>query len=166
MDRPVRKSPRLHHYDYSQNGTYFITICTQKQHCVLSRISVGEGLAPPALTLLPFGEIADQQLRSLSTRFPSVTVEKYVIMPNHIHILLTLRHAGGASPSPTIPAIIGAFKSLTTRACKINESLFQRSFHDHVVRTEQDYAMIWAYIDQNPLKWTVDRFYCSDPYTM
>ena len=161
MNRPYRKSPRLHNFDYSTGGTYFITICTKEKHCVLAQISVGEGLAPPALTLLPFGKIADEQIHALACRFPSVTIDKYVIMPNHIHMQLTLAETGGASPSPTVSTVIGVFKSLTTRSCHIGEPLFQRSFHDHIIRTKQDYEMIWDYIDKNPLKWAEDRFYCD-----
>ena len=165
MILPQRKSPRLQNFDYSQGGAYFITICTKDQHCVLSKVTVGEGLAPPELTLLPFGKIADTQLQSLSTRFPTLTVDKYVIMPNHIHAILFLGDTGGASPSPTVSDIIGAFKSLTTRACQIGEPLFQRSFHDHIIRTKEDYSMIWTYTENNPAKWLEDRFFCSDPYS-
>ena len=161
MGLRYRKSPRLSNYDYSSAGVYFITICTKEKHCVLAQISVGEGLAPPVLTLLPFGKIADEQIHALARRFPSVTIDKYVIMPNHIHMLLTLAETGGASPSPTVSSVIGVFKSLTTRACRIGEPLFQRSFHDHIVRTEKDYRMIWKYIDNNPAKWAEDRFYCE-----
>ena len=161
MNRPYRKSPRLHHFDYSSGGAYFITICTREMLCVLAQISSGEELAPPALTLLPFGKIADEQIRTLTSRFPCVAVDKYVIMPNHIHMILSLTDAGGASPSPTISSVIGVFKSLTTRACHTGVPLFQRSFHDHIIRTEKDYRMIWEYIDNNPLKWAEDRFYCD-----
>ena len=156
-----RKSPRLPHFDYSAGGAYFVTICTREMHCILAQISVGEGLAPPVHALLPLGQIADDQVKALAQRFPTVSVEKYVIMPNHIHMILSLTSTGGASPSPTVSTIIGTFKSLTTRACKIGEPLFQRSFHDHIIRTEDDYRMIWHYIDNNPAKWAEDRFYCE-----
>ena len=164
MTLPQRKSPRLRSFDYRQNGAYFITLCTRNQHCVLSSIAVGEGLAPPVLTLLPFGKIAESQLLAVESRFPTVTIDKYVIMPNHIHILLRLANPGGASPSPTVSDVIGAFKSLTTRMCHIGEPLFQRSFHDHIIRSEQEYAMIRNYIIHNPASWVKDRFYCSEPY--
>ena len=164
MAYPTRKSPRLHNFDYSQGGAYFITICTRDKLCVLSQISVGEGLAPPVLKLLPFGKIAESQLQALESRFPTLTLAKYVIMPNHIHAILLLAEPGGTNPSPTVSDIVGAFKSLTTRACHIGEPLFQRSFHDHIIRTEKDYSMIWEYIDSNPTHWAADQFYCSDPY--
>lgn len=140
-------------------GAYFITICVQSRRCILSRI-VGEGLAPPVAELTDIGRLAEEQLRRLPDRFPSVTVDKYVIMPNHIHLILELQKgAGGASPSPTVTQVIGAFKSLVTRLCGGETKLFQRSFYDHIIRGEEDYQEIWEYIDQNPAKWQEDRFY-------
>lgn len=158
MNLPKRKSPRLKDFDYSSSGAYFITICTQNKACLLSRI-VGEGLAPPATRLTNFGKVAQKQINQLENRFPSVCVDKYVIMPNHIHLILRLRKkTGGASPSPTVSEVIGAYKSLTTRICK-HGNLFQRSFYDHVIREDDEYLKIWEYIDTNPAKWTEDCFY-------
>lgn len=88
MHLPYRKSPRLRRFDYSQPGLYFITICTEQMHYVLSRITVGEELAPPVGQLLPFGKIAEAQLQALSKRYPCIQVVKHVIMPNHIHMIL------------------------------------------------------------------------------
>ena len=87
MNLPYRKPARLRNFDYGQPGCYFITICTTDMQCVLSHISAGEGLAPPTAALLPFGEIADAQIQAISSRFPTVQVDKYVIMPNHIHMI-------------------------------------------------------------------------------
>lgn len=160
MSLPQRKPTRLKDYDYSTNGAYFITICVQDRRCILSEISVGEGLAPPAVRLTEQGKVVEKQLLLIPSRFPQATVEKYVIMPNHVHMILSLQnHAGGASPSPTITQVVGTFKSLATRQCEGETKLFQRSFHDHVIRSEQDYQEIWTYIDQNPAKWQEDRFY-------
>ena len=167
MRLPYRKSPRLRGFDYSQPGLYFITICTDQMQCVLSRITVGEELAPPDVQLLPFGEVAEAQIQALSNRYPCIRIIKHVIMPNHIHMILQVsaqphpEGSGGASPSPTVIDVVRSFKSLTTRMCKVNGHLFQRSFHDHIIRTENDYRMIWQYIDNNPAKWAEDRFYCE-----
>ena len=95
---PKRKHPRLDNFDYSAAGAYFVTICTQNRRCVLSRV-VGRGLAPAemdgmAYTL--FGKIAEEQLLLLEDRYPCLSVDKYVIMPNHIHVILILdREAAG-----------------------------------------------------------------------
>ena len=91
-----------------------------------------------------------------------MTIDKYVIMPNHIHLILTLQAGtGGASPSPTVTQVVGTFKSMTTRLCEGESKLFQRSFYDHVIRNDMDYQEIWTYIDQNPAKWAEDCFYAG-----
>lgn len=164
MDLPKRKSPRLKLFDYSQNGAYFVTICTKDRRCILSKInnSVGQGLAPAEIRLSSLGEIAEEQLHLLEQRYPNVEIIKYAIMPNHIHILLFIHNtAAGASPCPTLSDIICSFKSLTTRLCKQGK-IFQTSFHDHVVRGEKDYLEIWQYIDTNHLKWQEDCFYIQE----
>jgi len=89
---PKRKSPRLKEYDYSTTGAYFLTICTQNRKNILSKI-VGEG--SPLPQLLPYGEIADRQIQKISEEYPEVSVDCYVIMPNHIHILLSVAKDDG-----------------------------------------------------------------------
>ena len=101
MELQTRKPNRLKNYDYSQNGAYFITICVQDRKPILSQIIVGEGLAPPVLKLLPFGECIKEQINNLEIRYENVKIDNYVIMPNHIHILMRIENqTGGASPSP------------------------------------------------------------------
>lgn len=125
---------------------------------LLSRIIVGESLGAPALTLTPFGKIVEQELSGLSKRFPTLVIEKSVIMPDHIHAIFTLTDPGGASPSPTLDRMVGALKSTTTRNCKMlqpMEHLWQRSFYDHAIRGEQDRREIMQYIENNPLRWAL-----------
>ena len=157
-----RKPTRLKGYRYDRPGSYFITICVQDRRPILSKIIVGEGLAPPAVCLTATGRLAEEQLEQLPIRFPAVTIDKYVIMPNHIHLILTLQAGtGGARPSPTVTQVVGTFKSMTTRLCEGESKLFQRSFYDHVIRNDMDYQEIWTYIDQNPAKWAEDCFYAG-----
>ena len=98
----------------------------------------------------------------LEERYPLLKIDQYVIMPNHIHAILLLEEAAGASPRPTIMDIVCAYKSLTTRECKkvqpINK-LFQTSFYEHVIRGREDYDEIAEYIVNNPKQWELDRFY-------
>ena len=162
---PVRKHPRLNNYDYSAVGAYFITICTDKRRCILSRI-VGRGLAPAenyTVELTSFGKIAEKQLLSLRERYPHLVIDRYVIMPNHIHIVLGLNNeAAGASPRPTIMDIVCAYKSLTTIECRkhgFDEKLFQTSFFEHIIRNEKDYDEIIKYIGENPYYWHQDKLY-------
>ena len=168
---PRRKRIRLPEFDYGANYRYFITICTQDRAKILSSIVVGEGLAPPKINLSVYGELVREELFQLQDRFSSVSIDKYVIMPNHVHIILRLEDAGGASPSPTAEAtshsltlheVICAFKSLSVRRCKqagFRGKVWQRSFYDHVIRNEDDYRSIWEYIDNNPARWTEDEYY-------
>ena len=164
---PKRKPTRLSFFDYGTSGAYFITVCTESRKKLLSEIiktphplsSVGEGLAPPEYTckLTPCGEIAKDQLLALETRFPFVSVEDYIIMPDHIHAIIFLHeNAGGASPSPTLCDIVCAFKSLSARICKQRygvEKLYQRSFAEHIIRDKNDYETRKKYICENPLRW-------------
>ncbi len=170
---PKRKSTRLKNYDYSSTGVYFVTICIKDRKQILSEIiktirpltdktgifAVGEGLAPPeySVRLKPCGEVAREQLQQIENRFPSVSVKDYVIMPDHIHVILYLRKdAGGAIPSPTLDDVICAFKSLTSRVCKQQygiERMFQRSSAEHIVRDREDYETRRRYIYENPKRW-------------
>jgi len=170
---PKRKSTRLKNYDYSSSGAYFVTICIRDRMHILSEIvktdltatnktindAVGEGLAPPEITvkLKPCGEVVKERLHLIETRFPSVTVEDYVIMPDHIHAIIFLHEkAGGASPSPTLDDVVCAFKSLTSRSCKQKygiEKMFQRSSAEHIIRDRDDYETRRKYIYENPMRW-------------
>ena len=158
MELPNRKSMRLKNYDYSTPGAYFVTICTKEKRKCLSRI-VGQGLAPAESRLTTRGEIVQKQLMAIENRYPHVRIDKYVIMPNHVHMILEMGEAVGASPHPTLSKIICTFKSLASRMCE--EPIWQTSFYDHVIRGDADYQEIWQYIDTNPDKWMQDRFYCE-----
>ena len=180
-DLPQRKHIRLRNYDYSLNGGYFITICTQNKRCVLSSIvgrgliptaeerAVGRGLAPAEqeciIEYTECGKIAEEQLQLLEKRYGGLTIDRYVIMPNHIHAIFIISDAAGASPRPTIMDIVCAYKSLTSRACKgkyAGNKLFQTSFYEHVIRGEEDYLHIAKYIDENPLGWYYDELYTEN----
>ena len=161
---PQRKHPRLKDFDYSTPGGYFITVCTHNRRCLLSQI-VGRGLAPAELRHSKYGEIAREQLMLLGKRYPNVKVDRYVIMPNHIHMILILEETAGASPRPTVTDVVCAYKSLTARACKKTyglDRLFQTSFYDHVIRGQEDYDQIAEYIANNPKQWEMDMLYTEE----
>lgn len=159
MDYPKRKHPRLKTYDYSLPGYYYVTIHTASERDILSR--VGRIAAPAeAVTLLTaVGKVAEQQLLALEKRYPYVKIDKYVIMPTHIHVIIHLtEETAGASPRPTLSDIICAYKSLTTRACNQvcqtpGRKLFQTSFYETVLRNERAYQECWLYIHGNPSRW-------------
>ncbi len=149
-----RRTNRIPEYDYSTNGAYFVTICTQGRKPVLSEI-VGDGFPVPK----PIGNIAEEIIRQIPDKYPLVSVDKYVIMPDHIHLLFRFDWDGGTgNPSPTLGNVIGWYKYQTTRLINLRMNTpgarhFQRSYYDHVVRNQQDYNQVWEYIENNPRKW-------------
>ena len=170
---PKRKSTRLKNYDYSSSGSYFVTICARDRKQIFSEIikvdfiatndafgiAVGEGLAPPeyCVKLKPCGEVAEEQLKLLEDRFGNIDIEDYVIMPDHIHMIIFIhKDAGGASPSPTLDDIVCVFKSFSSRICKQRygiERMFQRSYAEHIIRDREDHAARKNYIIKNPKRW-------------
>ena len=102
----------------------------------------------------------------LAQRYPNLTVDRFVIMPNHIHVILFLKNdAAGASPRPTLMDIVCAYKSLTTRECKksgFSGKLFQDSFYEHIIRGREDHEEIVKYICENPLRWYFDELYADE----
>ena len=162
MELPQRKHPRLKDYDYSQNGAYFVTVCTCGKEKTLGEV-VGDGFPVPKLSAI--GQLARQIIDQIPQRFPTVRAEKYVIMPNHLHIILCFDSGHGTGdPSPTLGEVMGWFKYQVTKA--VNQSrntpgakVFQRSYYDHVIRNEADYLRVWQYIVENPRKWADDEYY-------
>ena len=110
-DRPQRKRIRLTDYDYSAPGAYFITICTREKRCILSRISAGA-----AVVLSTEGQFVDRAIKNISVIYPGIAVDDYVIMPNHVHILLRImeQKSGRLIAAPTAFPV---FRFRTDRAC-------------------------------------------------
>ena len=158
MNKPHRKANRILDFDYSQDGVYFITICTDKRRHILSSITKNG-----TVVLLPCGEIAKQLIESTNKKFSSVYIDNYVIMPDHIHLLVRIETkpdiiANNFIQLPTIGTIVGWFKYQLTK--EINQRLntpgekqLQRSYYDHVIRNQQDYNEAFDYIAYNPLNW-------------
>jgi len=156
---PKRKPTRLKGYDYGAPGAYFITICTQDRKELLSKIIVGDdAYIVPQNNLSEIGLICDKYINNITNKYEDVTVDKYVIMPNHIHLLIFLHGTMKASsPTKNIETIIRSFKTMVTK--EMGNSIWQRSYHDHIIRGEKEYRKIWEYIDTNPIKWESDCFY-------
>ncbi len=158
MELRQRKPNRLKDYDYSQNGAYFVTICTKGRQEMLWH--VGARIARPQdnVPLSEYGIIINNAIVEIPKHYPTVLVDKYVIMPNHIHMILRLSNdRGRAMRAPTISTVINQMKGYITK--QIGFSIWQKLFHDHIIRNEQEYREIWQYIDENSIKWEEDCFY-------
>ena len=166
---PVRKSIRLKGYDYSRAGYYFVTICVKNRHEMLGKV-VGRDvlIAPPHVQLSEYGEIADKHINKINLVCDGFRVDKYVIMPNHIHMIIIKTYDGvGAAndgamktsrpTSASIPNIIRSFKTMVTK--EIGFSLWQERYHERILRNEEEYRIRWNYIKNNPAKWADDDFF-------
>ena len=152
MDLPKRRSPRIPGYDYSSVNYYFITICTHEKKCIFG--------SPGILNWM--GRCAEKNLRKISELNPEIKLDKYVVMPNHIHAIFDI---WDSNKKNDLVVMIGQYKMSVTK--KIREQkpgfqVWQRSFHDHVIRNQKQYEKIWMYIENNPLKWEEDCFYFSE----
>ncbi|MBQ3266075.1 MAG: transposase [Ruminococcus sp.] len=155
----IRKQIRMPEYDYNSNGAYFITICTKNRKPLLSKISVGTTIGrPPDVILTKYGRITEDAIRNIEIVSPSVHIDNFVIMPNHIHLLLFLYcDDGRAMLVPTISRIIQQLKGTISK--RIGHSVWHPRFYDRVIRSERDYREIYQYIDNNPARWAEDKYY-------
>lgn len=181
MEIPSRKQNRLPDYDYSQEGSYFVTLCTQNRARLFEmELPVGNDKRHDT-QVVPYGAVPEivgndlcvvpntdavenliihKWIWETENKFPNVTIDKYVVMPDHLHLIVTIkeRHAGRS-----LPDVMRFFKTMTTndyiRGVKdgtltpFDGKLWQKSYYDHVIRNQQDYNEIWQYIENNPAKW-------------
>jgi len=165
---PVRKYPRLKKYDYSQSGSYFVTFCVKNRYELLGRVVEAKINAPQSVKLTDLGEVVQQSIEFMKNSNSGVKVPKYVIMPNHVHMIITLTTSATEKTvghgSPTLQSLVGRIKSYT--ANRWNEmcsskylTFWQRSFHEHIIRNDSEYLTICQYIDDNPTKWNDDEYY-------
>ena len=175
-----RRSIRLKGYDYSRAGLYFITICVQDRKCLFGKIETNE------MMLNDFGIVANEQWEKLTERFTNFELDVFQIMPNHMHGIILMTENVGAglasaqNPAPTnktIGDIVGAYKSLVANEClEIHKrhwagvnpgttkipmmgKLWQRNYYENIIRDEQSYQHISAYIINNPKNWKGDKFH-------
>ncbi len=130
-------------YDYNQNGAYFITICTKERKRILCDIVGDDAHIVPK----KYGFIVEKYIRNVPE------IKKYVMMPDHIHLIIQIENGSMRASTPTnkVSNIVRSLKILSTK--EIGESIFQRSFYDHVIRNEEDYRAVWEYMDNNPKNW-------------
>ncbi|MDD3296242.1 MAG: transposase [Candidatus Omnitrophica bacterium] len=178
MDKfPKRKLTRLKKYDYSQTGYYFVTICTQNRKEIFASIKNNQ------IILNEFGRIVKKSWLQIPEHFKNIELDKYIIMPNHIHTIINIVGAGSPRPlknhdnddnkiigysigrgnlAPTkLGQVMAFFKYQTTK--QINKlqnrpgiKIWQRRYHDHIIRNDKSLNRIREYIDNNPKTWDND----------
>lgn len=163
----ARRSIRLSEFDYAQDGAYFITIVTDQRHLVFGDVVNGE------MVLNPLGQSAQEEWQRSAELRPSLTLDSFVVMPNHVHGVLfllgsvpekvTLRHenAGLARRPRSLGSFIGGFKgAVTSRINRLRGTadiaVWQRNYYEHVIRNDSDLARIREYVVNNPAKWEED----------
>ena len=182
MEIKQRKQMRLKNFDYSQNGYYFITICTKDMKQVLSDIynSLSEPVASgfharqnevksatpgfnvnPQIKLFEIGKVVDDTIRYMNSNYDFIRITHYVIMPNHVHLIISVNNPNTVvgRGSPTLQEYIKRLKTFTTK--KYGQKLWQRGFYDHIIRNEEDLYYHIQYINENPKKWIMgkDEYY-------
>lgn len=166
---PRRKSNRLEGYDYSLAGVYFVTMVTQRRLMLFGEIVDEE------MQLNAVGKIAHTCWKAIPVHFPRVEIDEFVVMPNHLHgvIVIDENNAVGAThasplqkrsgPIPgSLGAIVGAFKSAVTRQIskqfgRLGHPIWQRNYHDRIIRDEDELHRIREYVHYNPLLWAQDE---------
>lgn len=166
-DKYRTNSNRLADWDYSSAGYYFVTICTQNRACHFGNI------VQSSMNLSPIGEIAYKYWEDIPKHFDDVSIDQFIIMPNHIHGIIIIseptvetRHAVSlqkqtfGNPIPnSLPTIIRSYKSAVTKWCNENDHTFlwQRNYHEHIIRNEKELDRIRGYIINNPANWNEDE---------
>ena len=170
-----RKSIRLQGYDYSQAGAYFITVCTHSRAPLFGEIVDG------VMVLNTAGQIVEKCWCAIPEHFPQVTLDEFVVMPNHVHGIITVgvNNVVGANdylPQPskktprplqhgtsrTIGSMVRGFKIGVTRWFRANtdiHAVWQRNYYEHIIRNEDAYLKIAEYIQTNPQRWETDTYY-------
>jgi REP element-mobilizing transposase RayT len=153
---------RLKDYDYSQNGLYFITICTNNQEAYFGDIKEG------ILRLNDAGQMVEKIWIGLYDRFDFIKLHNYIVMPNHFHAIIEIIDS---AKSTHIGNVVGVFKSLSTNQyikgvhnynwLTFEKRLWQKNYYEHIIRNEESYLYISDYIENNPLKWDLDKFHIS-----
>jgi REP element-mobilizing transposase RayT len=144
-----RKRNRLKGYDYSQGGYYFITICINDRKNIFGTVRDSK------CVLSDYGHIVKNILEDITKRYPYIELDYYVIMPNHIHVIIIINPIKpGNGKTKSLSEIIGAFKTMSSKNIHLKglaEFKWQRSFYDRIIRNESELFLIRRYIEQNPL---------------
>ena len=161
-----RKPTRHSVYDYTMDGCYFVTTCTQNKQNIFGYIKNGD------IILNHYGKIVKQQWLWLEKQYPYVLLDEFAVMPNHFHGLLeinTYDNNVGTGRDLSLPSnikikslseLIGAFKTTSSKLIHqagLSDFTWQRSFYDHIIRNEKSLDQIRNYVTYNAFNWNSDR---------
>ena len=144
---PSRKQHQLKEHDYKANGSYFLTIVTKQRIEALGRVE------NKSMVLSSIGQAAAGCIGKIEEIYPSVRISASVVMPNHVHLLLSLMDD---RRNPSIQRVIQQWKGAVSKQAEY--SLWQDGFDDRLILTAERYNIIKAYIKSNPSKWMNDRY--------
>ncbi len=152
---PKRKTNRMENYDYSTPGAYFITVCTANREKLFWNSVGADIIRPQNAPLSAIGKIVEQGILQMASHYENVTVDKYCVMPDHIHLILRIESDidGRMISAPTVSTVVGSMKRWVSK--QVDRAIWQKSFYDHRIHNQQDYNEIWQYIENNPLKYTL-----------
>jgi REP element-mobilizing transposase RayT len=161
-----RRSIRLPEFDYKQAGAYFVTICTQNRESLFGEAVDGE------IQLNDAGRLVEASWQDLTSRFADISLDVFVVMPNHIHGIILVgaqfiapsaapdKNQGAMNRAPTLGQIVRAYKASSTRLIRSRANAnfaWQRNYYEHVIRNEESFNGIRQYILDNPFRWHLDR---------
>lgn len=190
---PQRHSIRLRHYDYSQAGLYFVTICTYEKQALFGDVIDGE------MRLNNAGKIAELEWHKTESMREKIVLHDFVVMPNHVHGIIEIINSnetisvgahcvrphnvnlhdgdennpsvhyptavigGRTQCAPTLGFVVSGYKAAVTKQINLlrhvaGQKVWQRNYHEHVIRNEASYLKIAEYVQTNPLKWRDDRY--------
>ena len=144
---PTRKRLRIIEYDYSKEGMYFITICIKNRLELLGKIKDNY------IELTQEGIIVKECIKQIEKRYINVEIDEYVIMPNHIHMILVINN----KTEVTISRMMKQYKTYVSK--KVGYAIWQKSFYEHIIRNEKEYIKIKDYIKNNIRNWKEDRYF-------
>jgi putative transposase len=160
-----RSSYRLSGYHYAAIGAYFVTIVSHQRQGIFGNIN------DQVITLNHSGEIVKEFWQELTSHFHTIEIEPFIVMPNHIHGVITIvdgirskgtiyrapmREKFGTPVVGSIPTIIRTYMAAVTRRSKHEsgiKNIWQRNYYDHIICDEREYDKIWGYIESNPQNW-------------
>ena len=144
----TRRELRLKYYDYSKEGMYFITICIKNRLELLGKIKEKD-----QIELRKEGKSAEEHIKKIEQVYRNVIVNDYIIMPNHIHMIIEINNKNKV----TISRIIKQYKMEISK--DIGYSIWQKSFYEHIIRNEKEYYKIKEYIQNNIINWKQDKYF-------